>query len=117
MSYLQTISRANGGAFIVLTPDDCKMIDSSIDKAINSAYERGIAAAKAISQITKDSALKPMYSYAEVRDMFGICRGTILNWAKQGIIKTSGVGNKRYVTGDSIEKIYELTNQRAMSRV
>lgn len=117
MNYLQSISQRNGGAFILLTPDDYKSIDNCIDRAIKSAYEQGLAAAKAISQITKEKPLKSRYSYKEVKEMFGICDGTIRNWGRAGIIKLEAVGNKHYVTGDSIQQIQILTNQKAYSRV
>lgn len=116
MGFFEQQSRGNGvGVF--LTPDACVAFDKSIDRAINLAFERGIEAGKALYQQSQIKPLKSQYTYKEIREEFCLSKNTICNWAKKGIIHTEGVGNKRYVSGDSIQTIKDRINKRKQSKV
>ena len=96
---MELFSKISNGGVVILTPEMCKELDDLVSKAI------AVEVSKYAEQMRDKQPKKKFLTYREVCDMFGINKGTIRNWAAEGLLKIINIGGRRYISADSINKL------------
>lgn len=104
MTFFKDISNHANGA-VVLTPAMCEQLDYAFSQAISAAVTSGMEAAKRLQEQGQKWREQPIMSYADFRKMFGVEDNTIRAWAAEGNIRIIGVGNRKYITTESVEEM------------
>ena len=95
---MELFSKISNGGVVILTPDMCKEPDGLVSKAI------ACEVSKYAAQMREEQPRK-LLRYNEVCDIFQINKGTIRNWAAEGLLKIINIGGRRYISADSINKL------------
>lgn len=93
MINIENLIGLGGNIKLELTPDDLKMFAESV-------VERTIIAQEKIAEQSPPKE-KTYLSTKEVRQLLGVCEGTLITWAKRGYFVPVKVGSKnRYAMSD-----------------
>lgn len=78
----------------------------------NGSPEAGTAAAEAPS---KQTLLQHIMDSLEVMELLHICRGTLYNWRKKGLIAFSKVGGRVYFETTDVNRMLKERKHRKFS--
>lgn len=81
--------------------------------AIATATETNASAAEKPPPLNKESLQENLMDSLDVMQLLRICRGTLYNWRKKGIIACSKVGGRIYF---EVSDVYQMLKEKKQRR-